>query len=517
MTKVTRAVFRHEQDRLPQRDRSRRTNLSGPRHSLQLGDPPIAARLSFLRSLAPLLAAVSLLGLAPALPQLPAAAARVPEAVTVTSAEVTADVATARLVALPLDASHVALHWRGNHHASVRVQFSVDGTNFGAPQSVEPDEAERDGTTTGETYSGVMYTGGATYVRISSDRPLGRVVVVAIDSRASTTTRAVRIAVNPYVAAAAIDQPAIISRAAWGADESLRFQEDPEPGAVERWPATFRPTQKLTVHHTAGVNDDPDPAATVRAIYYNQAVSRGWGDIGYNFLIDEAGNIYEGRHSRDYWPGEVPTGEDELGNGVTGAHVGGYNAGNMGVALLGTMTTEDATPAARAALEELLAWKAERHSIDPLGSSLYVNPDNGYENDVANISGHRDWAATECPGGFFYSTLPDVRRSVETRITGDPSTATVPGAPTLAAKRPTGGRGVALSWTVPDDGGAALTEYRVLRKRNGKWVRIAIFGPTATTYRDPATTRGRTYTYVIRAVNTIGLGPISNEAAARAR
>lgn len=481
----------------------------------------IATAPNLLRSLAPVLAALSLLGLAPALPQLPGAQGRMPNPVTVTSREVSADVQSARVVALPRDVSHVSLHWRGNPHASVRLEFSTDGTNFAEPLPVAPDEAAPDGVTAAETYTGVVYTGGASHVRVSTDRPLGRVSVVAIDSGASgEMDSASSTAIHPYAATAAVDQPMIVSRAGWRADESIRFGDDPatpEPDSVELWPPTFRPTQKLTVHHTAGRNDDPDPAATVRAIYHDQAVNRGWGDIGYNFLIDEAGNIYEGRHSRDYAGTETPTGENVAGDGVTGAHVGGYNAGNMGVALLGTLTTEDATAAARAALEELLAWKAERHSIDPLGSSLYVNPDNGWTNDVANISGHRDWDATECPGGLFYSTLPDLRRAVEARITGVPSAATVPGAPILTAKRPASGRGVLLSWTVPANGGAALTEYRVLRKRNGKWVRIATLGPAVVTYRDSSATRGRTYTYVVRAANTIGLGPSSNEATATAR
>src|SRR5690606_37712611 len=84
-----------------------------------------------------------------------------------------------------------------------------------------------------------------------------------------------------------------VSRSGWGADESLRFDD----GGDEIWPPEYFPTQALTVHHTAGTNGDPDPAATVRAIYYFQCVTEGWGDIGYHLLIDEAGLVYEGRAS----------------------------------------------------------------------------------------------------------------------------------------------------------------------------------------------------------------------------
>jgi hypothetical protein len=107
--------------------------------------------------------------------------------------------------------------------------------------------------------------------------------------------------------------------------------------------------QKVIVHHTATQNGDPNPTATIRSILYYHAVTQGWGDIGYNFLIDEAGNVFEGRYSRQYSSGESPTGQDLNGNGVTAAHAQGYNSGTVGIALLGTLTNQDATPAARSA------------------------------------------------------------------------------------------------------------------------------------------------------------------------
>ena len=108
----------------------------------------------------------------------------------------------------------------------------------------------------------------------------------------------------------------------------------------------------------------------------------------------------------------------------------GYNSGTVGIALLGTLTTRDATPAARSALEDLLAWEADRHGIDPQGSSLYINPVNGTQATFPNIAGHRDLAATECPGGAFYATLPTIRADVATRLSG--------GTPTPAPSAVTG-------------------------------------------------------------------------------
>ena len=84
-----------------------------------------------------------------------------------------------------------------------------------------------------------------------------------------------------------------LSRAGWGADESLRF----EPDGTEKFPTAFFDVQTLTVHHTVTANSDPDPAATVRAIYFFQCITEDFGDIGYHLLIDQAGTVYEGRYS----------------------------------------------------------------------------------------------------------------------------------------------------------------------------------------------------------------------------
>ncbi len=196
------------------------------------------------------------------------------------------------------------------------------------------------------------------------------------------------------------DTTAVVTRCEWGADESLMT-----------WTPEFYPAQKLTVHHTATTNEPSDPAATVRAIYRYQAVDRGFGDIGYQYLIDSSGRVYEGRYSgTDSRPGHDAGG----GKVVTAAHVGGFNSGNTGIALLGNFTSTESTSAARGALTGLLSQLTTRHGIDPHGTSEYVNPVSGATKWVANISGHRDWAPTECPGGTLYARLPEIRDSVDT-------------------------------------------------------------------------------------------------------
>jgi hypothetical protein len=323
-----------------------------------------------------------------------------------------APVSGERTFRLPRRATHVAVYWRGQRGARVWVALSRDGRSFGRFQRVSLDElgARR---ANGTTYGNLIVAPGARAVRVTADRRLSRLTVLDLSDRGRPAPRA-----PSARSATAVSQPTVIPRSGWGADESLRFDST----GKEIWPPAFYPVQKLIVHHTDTQNNDPDPAATIRSIYYYHAVTQGWGDIGYNFLIDESGRIYEGRHSQNSWDPALypagPTGADANGNGVTGAHAQGFNSGTVGIALLGTLTNQDATPAARNALEQLLAWEASTHGIDPQGSSLYTNPVSGTQATFPNIAGHRDVNATECPGGTFYATLPTIRADVAALISG---------------------------------------------------------------------------------------------------
>lgn len=228
------------------------------------------------------------------------------------------------------------------------------------------------------------------------------------------------VAVGDRPAGAADASTTCLSRAQWGADESLRFDDS----GNEIWPPKHYGVQGLIVHHTATANNDFDPEGRVRAIYRYHAVDRGWGDIGYHYLIDEDGRVYEGR-----WSGETSTRCDAGGDGsdfahdtdnelVTAGHTGGANSGNVGVALLGEFTNHprfgaEPKAAAVAALEDVLAGLAVRHNLDPLGTVNYVNPVNGDTKDgVDTISSHRDWTSTECPGERLYDQLPQIRENV---------------------------------------------------------------------------------------------------------
>jgi hypothetical protein len=444
--------------------------------------------------------------------------------------EVSGPLVGSQVRALPFAARDVALHWAGSPGAQLRVAFSADGTAFGAERDVGRDEvgAERGN---GETYGGVLFAGGAVAVRLTSDRPLGRVSVLALtDDRRTVVARHL----PADAAGAAVPEPSILARSSWGADESLRFDST----GKEIWPPTFWPIQKLIVHHTATQNNDPDPAATIRSIYYYHAITQGWGDIGYNFIIDEAGHIYKGRHSHTTTtpstaspsPDDTITGEDGAANGVTAAHAYNYNSGTVGVAFLGTLTNQDATPAAKNALEDLLAWKSDAHGIDPQGSALYTNPVNGTQSVFPNIAGHRDVAATECPGGTFYATLPTVRAAVANRVatstttsstttsttstttttattttsTTVPADTTPPSAPS-ALSASGGKRKIVLKWgPSTDTGGSGLAGYEIHRATSVNGTYSIIATTAGTSYTDGGVPRGRTYWYYIKAYDGAG-------------
>lgn len=200
-----------------------------------------------------------------------------------------------------------------------------------------------------------------------------------------------------------------VSRAGWGADESLRFAAD----GSEIFPQAYFGVQTLTVHHTVTANLDPNPASTVRAIYFFHTICEDFGDIGYHLLIDQNGAVYEGRYSG---PDPTPVFNGRLGDEPrlrNAAHVGGFNAGNLGIALLGDFTSAAPTPAARTSLVRVLAALAGSTGVDPLGQINYVNPISGATRTVPAIAAHRNWSPTACPGDTFYPHLPDLRADVQ--------------------------------------------------------------------------------------------------------
>ena len=430
-----------------------------------------------------------------------------PRHVATRSERVVRSVTDTTTVTLSRPATSVATYWQGNADARVTLAFSSDGVHFGTPQAAGRDELGEQ-RKNGTTYGALLSADGAVAVRVSTDRPLARLTVLGLSDGATTTSAQEPTPSHRSAAAgAATAQPSIVSRGGWGADP-----------AYMNWPPQFYPTRKLIVHHTATSDNYANRAeaeAQIRSIYYYHSVTQDWGDIGYNFLIDKFGTIYEGRYSRDY-VGANPTGDDATGRGVTAAHTSGWNSGTVGVALLGTLTSHDATPAARDALTRLLAWEASRNGIDPEATEAYVNPVSDATITSANIAGHRDYAATACPGDTFYPTLPAIRRDVAALIAGStPAPDTTPPSQPTALTAVAGRTQVTLTWNAPvetDD----INNYQVWRSSSATTGFAQAGTPTDTTFTVGSLKRRTTYYFRVRAVDTSGnIGPFSATVSAR--
>ena len=160
------------------------------------------------------------------------------------------------------------------------------------------------------------------------------------------------------------------------------------------------------VHHTdtATVYPCSDAPRIIRGIYAYHVLSNGWNDIGYNFLVDRCGRVYEGRYGGTTRP-------------VIGAHTLGMNTSSTGIAMIGDFTSSRPTTAAVTALERLLAWRLDVAHVDPLAHAEMISGGNEYFHPGQHvvlrvISGHRDGSATSCPGAALYAMLPSIAQAV---------------------------------------------------------------------------------------------------------
>jgi N-acetylmuramoyl-L-alanine amidase len=205
-----------------------------------------------------------------------------------------------------------------------------------------------------------------------------------------------RVLAAPVRATAAAGTPAIVSRASWHANEEI----------VRARPVIASSIRIAIVHHTAGTNNytRAQAAAIVRGIELYHVVGNGWNDIGYNFLVDRFGTIYEGRGGG-------------IDRNVVGAHAQGFNVATVGVALIGSFNATTPTRAQQDALVQLLAWRLDVAHVDPESRVLYTSGGNykypaGRVVTLRAISGHRDTGPTECPGARAYGLLSALTRRV---------------------------------------------------------------------------------------------------------
>jgi hypothetical protein len=225
--------------------------------------------------------------------------------------------------------------------------------------------------------------------------------------------------------------PAIVPRTGWNADEKIR-----------RAGPSFAANLRIAiVHHTAGANGytAAQAPAIVRAIELYHVKGNGWNDIGYNFLVDRFGTVYEGRYGG-------------VERNVVGAHAEGFNTGSVGVAVLGEYSSLAVAAKARSSLAALLAWRLDIAHVDPASTQSFISGGNarfgaGLPVFLRTVSGHRDTGFTDCPGTALYNLLNSIGGEVSRiglpKLYAPTVSGTVPGTVRFRARLSS-----SLPWTV---------------------------------------------------------------------
>jgi hypothetical protein len=259
-----------------------------------------------------------------------------------------------------------------------------------------------------------VWTGPADFVELRSPRPLEGVRLHFVNVEGpgeATATEAAAHALAQPVLDAGPGQPPIIARSGWAGKGS--------PPAVV--PGYGKVTMAF-VHHTDSLNDySPDEVPSIiQGIYVYHRYVRGWDDIGYNFVIDLFGRIWEARLG----------GIDQA---VVGAQAGGYNLESTGAAVLGTFSDVVPSSSALASLQRLIAWKLSLHGVPTLGQvTVVVDPADyfytpfrpGQHVSLPRVAGHRQGCTTDCPGNAFYARLPFLRPRIHA-LAGKPARITL--------------------------------------------------------------------------------------------
>jgi hypothetical protein len=272
---------------------------------------------------------------------------------------------------------------------------------------VDPGEAAPpQGAPVGAPRAGAMDAEAIAASAVNTDlAPLGATEILALDRSATVrelfALRAGGLTwqqrVKPYIG----PRPRIVTRRGWGANEKLR-----EKGFVYT-----KKVKAAFVHHTASGNgySCSQSPSVIRGIYRYHVRSMRWRDIGYNFLVDKCGNIYEGRAGGVAKP-------------VQGAHTLGFNSNSMGIAVLGTFGSHKPSSAAVTAIARLTAWKLGLWGGNPKGKTYLKSGGGNLYRKGKNvrlnvISGHRDGFLTACPGRKLYGKL-GTARSTAARFQG---------------------------------------------------------------------------------------------------
>jgi hypothetical protein len=189
----------------------------------------------------------------------------------------------------------------------------------------------------------------------------------------------------------------MVSRASWAGDD-----------CPPRTKPIYGEVRAAYVHHTVNINDYSRTEApqVVLGICRYHRNTNGWNDIGYNFLVDRFGTLYEGRAGG-------------VGAAVVGAQAEGFNSYSTGIANIGTFSSVPQSEAALDAMARLIRWKLPLHGYPTSGTAVMTSAGGGtnrYPSGTAvrvpRVLGHRDTNATECPGTALYTQLDDLRSLV---------------------------------------------------------------------------------------------------------
>jgi hypothetical protein len=285
----------------------------------------------------------------------------------------------------------VGLHWQGRGRVLFRVRSS--GGSWGAWQAADADSGPDDQSSEAKL-SRAWHVGNAVWTG-SSDRIEWRTTPAIRRLRAYFISSPAQVV--PMRTLSIAGSPAITSRAGWKADEHIR-----------RAPPRYAPALRMAViHHTAGSNSysPVQSAAIVRGIELYHVEANGWNDIGYNFLVDRYGQVFEGRYGG-------------MTRNVVGAHSEGFNTGSVGIAVIGNFSSAALPRAAEDALVRLVAWRLDVAHVEPLSSLTWVSYGNarfhlGTPVVLRAVSGHRDTGFTECPGQGIYAKLGEIASRAE--------------------------------------------------------------------------------------------------------
>ena len=286
----------------------------------------------------------------------------------------------------------IGLSWPATaKHAHGRLRVRVDGDwsewiEVEGNRDEGPDLSSREAARA-RAFSSPVWVGGADAYQLVTETPAQAHVVRDRKPKASPLAVA---GLGTRPAGALVARPEIRTRGEWLAREP---KTAPSFGRVK---VGF-------VHHTVGANDytTADVPGILRSIQAYHMDANGWDDIGYNFLVDRFGRVWEGRGGG-------------IEHSVIGAHAGGFNTNTTGVAILGTFTDVAAPVAATAAVSRLLSWKLPFHGSDPASQSAIESKGStryaaGTVVTLPNVSGHRDVSQTSCPGNRLYERVGQIR------------------------------------------------------------------------------------------------------------